>query len=675
MKIYYKNIKYLICLCLFFGLFFDCNIGVIKISAGSSIKSNYNKDKKSGQFVSIDFNNVDINVFIKFISEITGKNFVVDRRVKGKVTIISPTKISVDQTYKVFESVLEVHGYTTVPTGKVIKIVPFSDARMKNVETLLKQEKFAPEDKVVTQVIFLKYALPRDIKRLFAPFISKNGVIMSYSPTNTIIVTDVYSNIKRLLKIIKAIDVEGVGQAISIIPLKYGDARKLENLLSYIFRPARRVKNSVTSKTVRFVADERTNTIVMHASEVDTQRIKKLIKSLDQEVPKGKEKIHVFYLEYATSEELAKVLQAMSSSKTSRAKGPSRVPLVSEKVVITPDKATNSLIIMADKDDYIVLEEIIKKLDIPRSMVYIECLIMEVNISKNFNIGATWSALGTTRVDGSDGVFGGSFNNSTSTTALALENAPLLPLSNAQDFAVGIIGKVIKFDMGGKEQEVVGLNAMAKALKINQDVHILSLPQILTTNNEKAKIVVGKNIPYQTKSGFEGDSTYNSYEYKDVGKTLEITPQISKDRMVRLKISLKVETLDAVTTGGQGTDGSVRPTTLKRTVDTSVIVKDNNTVVIGGLIGEDLSKTARKIPCLGSIPVLGWLFKSFARGRSKTNLYVFITPHVVRHPSEAEEIYKKKKSHIDKITGESEDSETIKMYREWKKQSEVMQID
>ena len=204
------------------------------------VKSTPEKPESSEQFVSIDFNNVDINVFIKFMSELTGTNFVVDQRVKGKVTIISPSKISLKEAYKVFESVLEVHGYTTVQSGEIVKIVPSPDARSKSIETRLREEASDPEDKIVTQLIPLKYANPVEIKRLFTPMISKSSVILAYQPTNMMIVTDVYSNIQRLFKILKQIDVPGIGQEISVIPIEHADAAKMVSLLSTVFKPTRK---------------------------------------------------------------------------------------------------------------------------------------------------------------------------------------------------------------------------------------------------------------------------------------------------------------------------------------------------------------------------------------------------------------------------------------------------
>ena len=231
----------------------------------------------SDKFVSIDFNNVDIDVFIKFMSELTNTNFVIDQRVKGKVTIISPSKISLDEAYRVFLSVLEVHGFTTVEAGEVVKIIPSPDARTKNIQTRLREQARGPDDKIITQLIPLKYAAPVDVKRLFTPMVSKSSVILAYEPTNTLIITDVASNIQRLLKILNQIDVPGTGQEITVVPLMHSDATKLVGIMNTIFKPQQAKGKAGSDKSVTMVADERTNTIVVLASEVDTLRIKQLI--------------------------------------------------------------------------------------------------------------------------------------------------------------------------------------------------------------------------------------------------------------------------------------------------------------------------------------------------------------------------------------------------------------
>lgn len=601
------------------------------------------------QYVSIDFNDVDINLFIKFISELTHKNFIVDNRVKGNVTIISPSKISVNEAYRIFESVLNIHGYSAVEAGEVTKIIPSPDARSQNLDTrFFTGSQIADSgngrDSMVTRIISLKYADAEEMKRIFTPLVSKGSVILSYSDTNMLIITDIDSNIKRLLKIINAVDVMGIGKRMSVIPVEYADATKLVTNLSTIFTARSRGEKGKEDPDliVKFVADERTNSVVLLASETETERVKKLIKLLDQKVPKGDEKVRVYYLEHASAENLAKVLMEIPTSVDSKQEnGKKSVPIVSRSVRITADKATNSLVIMGDKEDYPVLEEVISKLDIPRAMVYIECLIMEVNVTSGFELGTEWRAGDgfDSDSDGNDqGVYFGGFGGkeySNFNSIVATKGT--LPAG----FSLGIMGKTL--NIGGVVFPSIG--AVVQAYKSNKDAHILSTPQILTTDNEEAALTIGKNVPYQTRSAADNATeTYSSYEYKDVGITLKITPQISKDRLVRLNVFQEITKLDSV--NQNSTD---RPTTLKRQIQTTLIVEDGNTVVIGGLIDESLSESQYSLPCLGDIPGLGYLFKTVSKGADKTNLYVFLTPKVIKNPLEAAKIYKDKKDQINTI--------------------------
>jgi len=615
-------------------------------------------EKPDDPYVTIDFDNVDIPIFIKFISELTGKNFVIDKAVRGKVTIVSPTKISKDEAYKVFESVLEVHGYTTVPAGSIIKIVPAVSARSKSVETRLLEGAIGPEDKVITQLIPLRYAEPNELKKLFAPLISKSSVIVSYSPTRTLIVTDVLSNIKRLLLITKAIDVEGVGEEISVIPLEYATATVLAKSLGTVFQKRGvKAKSALRGQVViKVVPDERTNSLILLASEDDTVKIKKLVKLLDRKPPRGEGDIRVYYLQHANAEDLAKVLTSLPSKQTAGAKK-GKTPLISKEARIVADKATNSLVIMANKDDYRVLEEVITKLDIPRLMVYIEALIMEVNVDKDFSLGVEWEGIKTFSYDGKNaGVFAGSSGINYSKIGTALGGAL------TSGFSLGVITDVI---------EIAGIKfpnlaAIAHAYQQDTAVHILSTPQILTTDNEEAEIMVGKNIPYLVRQETtEARLDYSSYEYKDVGVTLKITPQISQERFVRLKIFQEVTRLMRTVESAQG-----RPETHKRMAQTTVIVKDGNTVVIGGLIGDDTTRIDYKVPCLGNIPLVGWFFRSTSKRIEKTNLFIFLTPHIIQNPAEAKKIYQDKKDQIETIK-----EGVIKMYERGGKAPEPEEKD
>ena len=608
--------------------------------------------RAADQFVSIDFNNVDINLFIKFISELTGTNFVVDPNVKGRVTIISPARISLDEAYRVFESVLEVNGFTTVKSGEIVKILPAPEARTRNIQTLLEQERATPEDKVVTQLIPLRFADPEEVKRLLTPLVSKNSVILGYTPANTLIITDVQSNIQRLMKILKQIDVTGSGQQLSVIPLQYADATRMSSqVLNNLFKPtgAPRPQGAPLEKQPVIVADERTSTIVVLASEADTMRIKQLIALLDRETPRGKGKINVYYCEHATAEDLAKVLQeipsqqagagvvsgagAMAASGVGGGATASRGPtaVVMGKVQINADKATNSLIIMADKEDYEVVEAVIRKLDIPRSMVYIESLIMEVNATKAMDLGIQWQLFDRTDVNNTNVLYGGAFSQ---------RGGVLNPASAlGAGLTLGVLTQ--PFTFGGIA--LSNISAIINAVKTDDNFQILSTPQILTTDNEEARITVGENRPFQTRATTDvSGGTYESFEYRDVGKILKITPHVSEGRNVRLKLSLEVTSLDRLATATTGTN-STRPVTNKRTIDTTVLVQDNHTVVIGGLIDDNRNENETKIPGLGDIPLLSWLFKTQSTANQKTNLYVFLTPRVVKSPDEANRILSEKR--------------------------------
>ena len=592
--------------------------------------------------IEFNFQNVDINVFIKFISELTGKNFIVDERVRGEVSIISPARISVEEAYEVFESVLDVHGFTSVESGGVIKIVPATEAMTKSVKTLIAQEAVSPSDQVVTQVIPLKYASAEEIKQLFAPLVSKNSVILAYSRTNTVIVTDIYSNIRRLMQILGTLDVVGIGEEVSVVPLKHASASEMENLLKTIFRPRKGSSKAEIDDIIRFRADERTNSIVLMASENEAAQIRQLIALLDTEVPRGTGKIHVYYLENAVAEDLAPILQELPGKHG--APGEPGGPVVSANVRVSADKATNSLVIMAEKDEYAVLENIIRQLDIPRSMVYIESLIMEVNVNKNFNLGIDWSVVGKTRIDGKDSIIGGGYSGTG-----GLEARELL---SPEGFAMGVVGGGIEIATELGKIVFPSIGAVAKAFQGDEDVKILSTPQILTTDNREAKIHVGRNIPYQTQSSTTDNTVYNSFEYRDVGMTLVLKPHISKDRLVRLEILQELTSIP-----GDANNPDVRPTTLKRSINTTVIVKDRGTVVLGGLIDDTISSGKNSIPCLGDIPGLSWLFKTVYNNSQRTNLFVFLTPYVVQTTEEAEKIYDGKKVHMDQIQGG-----VIKMY-------------
>ncbi len=594
--------------------------------------------KSTGKrFVTIDFNDVDINLFIKYISELSGKNFVVDRSVKGKVTIISPTRISEEDAYRVFESVLEVHGYTTVPSGSIIKIVPAVQARSKSIATIMQGEQgLSAEDKVVTRIIPLAYSDPNDLKKILAPLVSKTSVVIAHPQSGMLIITDVLSNINRLLDIIRVVDVPSVGEELEIIPLEHASATSVGKSISQLF--LRTAKKGARPQTIKIIPYERTNSLIVFAPRTQITKIRELLKKLDSEVPRGGGKIHVYYLQHANAEELVKVLTNLPAKQSSSKKTKGKLPPLSNDLKITADAETNALIITAPREEYLVLEDVIKKLDIPRRMVYLEALIMEVHVNKDFKVGVEWAG-GGTFADGTGSAITG-FSGTGAQAYNALKGIAATPPVLPPGFALGVLKKGV--EIGGVY--FPNLGAVVNAYRDDSDINIVATPQILTTDNKKASIIVGENVPYITSKNTTSAGTaqdYTNYEYKDVATTLEITPQINQADLVRLEIGVEVIKLKDA--------NDFRPSTFKRTANTTVVVHNEETVVIGGIIGQDTASSEYKVPLLGDIPVLGWLFKSYGNKKVKTNMFIFITPHIVESSPELAALYYKKRDVMEYV--------------------------
>ena len=625
---------------------------ILKETAQEDAKpsAHHTKKKASRQYVTLDFDNVEIGVLVKFVSELTGKNFLIDDKVKGKITILSPKKIPIEDVYKVFLSVLEINGFTVVPAGNIIKIIPVSLAKEKSLETRTKKELASPEDRMVTQIVALERANPDEIKRILDPIISKTSSVLSYPPAGILVITDYLSNIRRLQEIIAALDVEGAGNQISYIPMTNASASEVVKSLTTIFQQSR---GRASATDIKVVPDTRTNSIIILASGADTENVRKLIAFMDKDVPRGESNIQVYRLQNSLAEDLAKVLNSIikdSGSAGGTATGQKVVtPVVSKDVHVVADKATNTLVVMAEREDYKIIENIIKQLDVPRPMVYIEALIMEVNTNKAFNLGVEWRGIKDTgKISGVDtgqsAAFAGS-GGAGSTINPGGYNilGGLNPAAFPGGFTMGIVGAGIT--IGGITFPNIG--AVVQAYKTDTDVSILSTPQIMTLDNEEAEINVGSNVPYITRQDSTATSTtnpvnYNTYEYKDVGVILNITPHINEDNFIRLKISQQVTKVTSPSS-------STTPTTLKRTTKTTVVIKDGETIVISGLMGDSTQDTTYKLPLLGDIPILGWLFKTYSTAREKTNLYVFVTPHIVRTQADAAALYQDKRETMGNV--------------------------
>jgi general secretion pathway protein D len=593
--------------------------------------------------ISMDFDQADIKTFIKFISELTGKNFVVDEKVRGKVTVFSPSKISVEEAYRVFESVLEVNNLTTIPGEKVNKVVPSVEARQKSVETR-KETNFIPrpDDRIITQIKPLAYADSQEIRKVLAPLVSREGVVVAYEPTDILIITDYQSNIQRVLKIIDELDVQLQESVITVMPLQYASADKLaDKILKLVETKQRAGRGRATgAPQLKVVPEERINALIVLADRQTTQMIEDLVKTLDQTTPRGGGNIQVVRLENALAEDLAKVLLGLPTKQPAE-KG--KEPTISTEVKIAADKATNSLVITAKPEEFVLLEGIIKQLDTPRKQVFVEALFMEVTATKDLSLGVNWNVAGTTNLPYTDRdalIFGGS--NPNALPSLINSSTGIFTAPNG--FAVGAVG--FPFKIG--DVTISNLAALIQAAQSDTKFNIIATPQIMTLDNQEASVVVAENIPYSTRLDLGTSTTdraIQQFEYKDVGVTLKVTPQINESRFVKLKIMEEVSKV----VSQQTVEGLLAPTTRKRKAETIVEVKDGETVVIAGLIGEDNTSSRSSVPCLGDVPLVGWLFQSLTKNKQPTNLFVFLTPHIVANPQEAGQIYRETWEHIDDL--------------------------
>ncbi|MEE8305285.1 MAG: type II secretion system secretin GspD [Candidatus Tectomicrobia bacterium] len=647
----------------------------------AAVSTSQPRGTASGTTVHLNFKDADILQIINLMSELTGKNFLVDEKVRGKVTIIAPKPVSLDEAYQVFLSILEIQGFAVVPQGPIIKIVPSREVKGRPLPTTIDGQ-FQPSstsDEFVTQLIPLDYAEANEIRGLLTPLVSKQSSMLAYAPTNTLILTDVSSNISRLLKIIRALDIEAPAGTLKVIPLQYASADQMVTSLQSAMealaqvgsggnqtptpatgrrgRQTRRQQAGRQQTTPRrapsaprIIADSRTNSLIVIATQSDMATAEGLIAKLDVPTPEGRGQIHVYYLAHASAEELAQVLTAQAAEvarttttqegqqangQRARRRSPPTSATTPAGITITADKPTNSLVISASPEAYDVLKEIIQKLDIRRSQVLVETLIAEVALSKVQELGVEWRLL-----DEPNGTQ--VFASSTGSDATGVLNALTVnPLNPVGGFLIGALRNTITIN----GQEILNIPAVLRAFQGDTDVNILATPNLLTPDNEEAEIIIGEERPLlrssqETPSGVVV-STFNTFEFRDTGITLRITPQISQGRTVRLKLFQDINRFLS-----EAETGAV--TTTKRSVKTTVVVDDGQTIVIGGLIQEERDETKTQVPCLGNLPLFGVAFRQTSERKRKTNLLIFITPHIINSPEDIRLITDHKRQQSDK---------------------------
>lgn len=599
--------------------------------------------------VTIDFRDVDIHTVAKFISDLTGKNFIFDHQVNQKVTLFSPTPVTPDEAYRLFETVLKLNGFTTIPSDTAVRIVPSLKARTMDIETRKTPPtgKESMDDRMVTQIVKLDHANAAEMVNLLRPLIDKTGALLAYESGNTLVVTDYASNINRLLAIISTIDIAGEGTKLAVIPLRHASAKDLAEELQGVLKTKVAAKGAAPGSASRFdydvVADERTNSLIIMARANEIKIIRDLTRRLDTPSKRGSDRVHVVFLKNAVAEDLAGTLNELagatagSQAAQQQAGAPSPL-LLQEPVFITAEKSTNALIIRANRQDFLVLQDIIEKLDIQRSQVLVEAIIMEVTVSRANALGAEWNVLNPT--DSGTQFIGG--------TNLPVESSQGLINQLATNPFAGPGGLILGAAEGTitwNGTTILNIGALIQALETDTDVDILSTPHLLTMDNEKARIVVGEERPFlkssmDTSTGSTSPTITNTYEFKDLGLTLEITPHITQGQNIKLKLFQQLQSFVS-----EAETGAV--TSTKRETETVIMVQNRETIVIGGLIQQDKRENKSQVPCLGDIPFLGWAAKRRSQKSDKTNLLILIKPTIIRTAEEMRDITDRKKSETE----------------------------
>jgi general secretion pathway protein D len=701
--------------------------------------------------ITMNFQNVDIPVLAKFISEITGKNFIIDESVRGKVTIISPTKVTPEEAYQAFQSALQIKGFTTVQTGKTIKIIPSRNVRSDAPLTESQLPAETRGDEYVTRMIKLKNVDASSLVTVVQPMISHDGLVAAYPEDNTLIITDDAYNVERLLKIIGSLDVQGMQKNVAVIPLKLAFAGELAPEIEQIMgarenqqagqRPGIGVvAPAATSSGTAFkiIPDERTNSLIVLAGPLQMNQIQDVVAKLDIQPPNATSRIHVYRLKNAQALEMLQVLSnllggggspttlspttgkgslgrgsalgmfngmgsgmagggygggyggygssgygglggggmmgssfggggfgggmsgmggggigagmgmmrgsgsslgssgaTMSVSSGGGATGPGgRNPDFVSPVNVTADPATNALVVSAAPQDWQTLKQIIDELDVPRTQIFVQAIIVEVSAERTKDIGVEFQA--STNISGSTlGIgqlnFGNlqtALGNPLGLTGLGIGLASGSMCSIPQTVAGAVAGATTGSTTTSSTIQVPCDVALMTALETDTHANVLSAPTLLTADNEEAMIIVGQNLPFvgsaAANAGLPGQ-IFNSVDRQNVGITLDMVPQVSEGDYVKLDL---YEEVSNVLNGTQ--NNPLGPTTTIRSASTEVFVQNHRTAVIGGLLSSQDTTQNQGVPYISNIPVLGNLFSNKSSDRQKLNLLVFLTPHVVR---------------------------------------------
>ena len=597
--------------------------------------------------VTLNFVNAEIEGVVKALSEMTGKNFVLDPRVKGNVNIVSAKPVSKELAYDVFLAALRLQGFAAVEDRGIVKILPEGDAKMHRSPMLGPQERAqAGGDRIQTQVFTLKFESAALLVPTLRPLIAPNNSITAYPSSNSLVITDYASNLQRLEKIIDAID-QPSGSDPIVISLSYASAIDVAQTVNRLFTETSQGQGGQSadpSQRLVVVADARSNKLLARSSGDPSRlaRLRQFVAMLDTPTSAAGN-IHVVHLKNADAVKLAETLRAIHSGEAGSAAAarPAAVtPLGAAAPLTTPaantagapgiiqaDASTNSIIITAPDALYNNLRTVLEKLDTRRVQVYVEALIAEVTADRAAEFGIQWQNLGGLNKAGSQNFGGTNFGTAGQNIVSIAQN----PGNAGRGLNIGIVNGSVTLPGIGT---VIDLGVLVRALESDANANILSTPTLLTLDNEEARIVIGQNVPFVTGqyavSGTQTTPTpFQTVERRDVGLTLKIKPQISEGGTVRLQIYQEVSSI-------QDSTNAAGVITNKRSIESTVLVDDGQIVVLGGLIQDTVNDGLEKVPLLGDIPLVGSLFKYGTRAHKKTNLMVFLRPTLLRDAQAAE---------------------------------------
>lgn len=603
--------------------------------------------------VMLNFVNVDIDTVVKAIGEISGKNFVLDPRVKGTVNIVSARPVPRELSYQILLSSLRMQGFSAVEGDGVIKIVPEADAKL---HARVGNARRGDGDRLITKVFILRHGSANQLVPVIRPIISPNNTVAAMPQANAVVVTDYADNIRRIEAIIDSIESASAADSM-VLPVKYASAIEMASQLNKLLQEGSTgAANAADGGRVTIVPDARSNVLLVRAdSSGRLAKVKNLLTLLDQPSQAGAN-VRVVYLRNAEATRVAQTLrsllsadapaasnsapasgQAASASGTAKATDSNSGALGS---TIQADVANNALIMNVPDAMYQNLRNVIDMLDRRRAQVFVEALVVEVSAERAQEVGMQWQSLSGLGNGGTSVIGGTNFPATGNPGILNVATggtAGISALAGSSGLTVGLSkGSVTIPGIG----QILNLGLLARALEKEAEGNVLSTPNLMTMDNEEAKIVIGQNVPFLTGSysntgnggGNNGSvsSPFQTYERKDVGLTLKLTPQISEGGLVKMKILQEVSSVEETSR-----NNPAGLTTNKRAIETTVTVDDGSIVAIGGLIQESVSDGENKVPLLGDIPVLGWLFKYQQKQRKKTNLMVFLKPTILRDDGSA----------------------------------------